>query len=125
AAPLLPPRAGTYAGDVQLRGMTYMAVLRSPHAHAHSRRIEPARARQQPGVLAVLTGHEVAHQCQRPFPLAGVRDGMHTKSRWPMATAVAKYAGEPVAVVVASSRERAQDPLAVIQVEYETLPAGM
>ena len=78
--PRLLTGAGTYTGDVQLRGMTYMAVLRSPHAHAHIRRIEPARARQQPGVLAVLTGHEVAHQCQRPFPLAGVRDGMHTKS---------------------------------------------
>src|SRR2546430_8113991 len=95
--PRLLTGAGTYPGAVQLRGMTYMAVLRSPHAHAHIRRIEPARARQQPGVLAVLTGPEVAHQCQRPPPLAGVRDGMHTKSRWPMATAVAKYAGEPVA----------------------------
>ena len=123
--PRLLTGAGTYTGDVQLRGMTYMAVLRSPHAHAHIRRIEPARARQQPGVLAVLTGHEVAHQCQRPFPLAGVRDGMHTKSRWPLATAVAKYAGEPVAVVVATSRERAQDALDLIEVEYETLPAVM
>jgi CO/xanthine dehydrogenase Mo-binding subunit len=56
--PRLLTGAGTYTGDVQLRGMTYMAVLRSPHAHAHIRRIEPARARQQPGVLAVLTGHE-------------------------------------------------------------------
>src|SRR5215831_14470958 len=110
--------AGKYTGDVQLSGMTYMAVLRSPHAHAHIRRIETARARQQSGVLAVLTGHEVAHQCQRPFRLAGVRDGMHTKSRWPMATTVAKYAGEPVAAVVATSRECAQDTLALIEVAY-------
>src|SRR6266705_1726770 len=119
--PRLITGAGKYTGDVQLRGMTYMAVLRSPHAHAHIRRIHPARARLLPGVLAVLTGHEVAHQCQRPFPLAGVREGMHTKSRWPLATAVAKYAGEPVAVVVASSRGLAQDALAMIEVEYETL----
>src|SRR2546429_9382068 len=89
--------AGKYTGDVQLRGMTYMAVLRSPHAHAHLRRIEAARARQQPGVLAVLTGHEGAHPCQRPVRLAGVRDGMHTKSPWALATAVAEYAGEPAA----------------------------
>ena len=40
--PRLLTGAGTYTGDVQLRGMTYMAVLRSPHAHAHIRRIEPA-----------------------------------------------------------------------------------
>ena len=121
--PRLLTGAGQYTGDVQLRGMTYMAVLRSPHAHAHLRRIDAARARQQPGVLAVLTGHEVAQQCQRPFPLAGVREGMHTKSRWPLAMAVAKYAGEPVAAVVATSRERAQDTLAMIEVEYEALPA--
>ena len=97
--PRLITGEGKYTGDVQLRGMTYMAVLRSPHAHAHIRRIDAARARQQPGVLAVLTGHEVEQHCQRQFRLAGVREGMHTKSRWPMATAVAKYAGEPVAAV--------------------------
>src|SRR5262249_40353368 len=84
-APRLLTSAGQYTGDVPLRGMTYMAVLRSPHAHAHIHRIDATRARHQPGVLAVLTGHEVAHQCQRPFPLAGVRDGVHPKSRWPLA----------------------------------------
>jgi carbon-monoxide dehydrogenase large subunit len=123
--PRLITGEGKYTGDVQLRGMTYMAVLRSPHAHARLRRIDAAGARQQPGVLAVLTGPEVEDHCQRQFRLAGVRDGMHTKSRWPLATAVATYAGEPVAAVVATSRERAQDALAMIEVEYETLPAVM
>ena len=118
-----PHRRREYTGDVQLRGMTYMAVLRSPHAHAPIRRIDAASARQQPGVLAVLTGQEVDQQCQRQFPLAGVREGMNTKSSWPMATAVAKYAGEPVAVVVATSSGRAQDALAMIEVAYEPLPA--
>src|SRR5262249_56310599 len=121
--PRLLTGAGHYTGDVQLSGMTYMAVLRSPHAHAHIRRIDAARARQQPGVLAVLTGHEVEQHCQRQFRLAGVREGMHTKSRWPMATAVAKYAGEPVAAVVATSSGRAQDALDMIDVEYASLPA--
>src|SRR5262249_34324536 len=121
--PRLITGAGKYTGDVQLRGMTYMAVLRSPHAHAHIRRIDAARALQQPGVLAVRTGHEIAQQCQRQSRLAGVREGMHTKSRWPMATTVAKYGGEPVAVVVATSSVRTQDALAMIEVEYESLPA--
>jgi aerobic carbon-monoxide dehydrogenase large subunit len=123
--PRLITGAGKYTGDVQLRGMTYMAVLRSPHAHAHIHRIEAARALQQPGVLAVLTGQEVEQHCQMQFRLAGVREGMHTKSRWPMATAVAKYTGEPVAAVVATSSGLAQDALAMIDVEYETLPAVM
>ena len=120
--PRLITGAGKYTGDVQLRGMTYMAMLRSPHAHAHIRRIDAARALQQPGVLAVLTGPEVAHQCRRQFRLAGVREGMHTKSRWPMATEVAKYAGEPVAAVVATSRERAQDALAHLGVTHVDIP---
>src|SRR5215470_10008593 len=123
--PRLITGEGKYTGDVQLSGMTYMAVLRSPYAHAHIRRIDTARALQQPGVLTVLTGHEVAQHCQRQFRLAGVREGMNTKSRWPMATEVAKYAGEPVAAVVATSRERAQDALTLIEVEYESLPAVM
>src|SRR5215510_6046363 len=123
--PRLLTGAGQYTGDVQLRGMTYMAVLRSPHAHAYLRRIDTARARLLPGVLAVLTGPEVVQQCQSLFRLAGVREGRHTKSRWPMATAVAKYAGEPVAAVVATSRGLAQDALDMIDVEYETLPAVM
>jgi carbon-monoxide dehydrogenase large subunit len=123
--PRLITGEGKYTGDVQLSGMTYMAVLRSPHAHAHIRRIETARARRQPGVLMVLTGQEVEPHCQMQFRLAGVREGMNTKSRWPMATAVAKYAGEPVAVVLATSHGRAQDALERIEVDYESLPAVM
>ena len=123
--PRLITGEGKYTGDVQLSGMTYMAVLRSPHAHAHIRRIDAARALQQPGVLAVLTGPEVEQHCQMQFRLAGVREGMHTKSRWPMATEVAKYAGEPVAAVLAASSDHAQDALAMIDVEYESLPAVM
>src|SRR5262249_60907303 len=91
-APRLITGEGKYTGDVQLSGMTYMAVLRSPHAHAHIRRIETARARQQSGVLAVLTGQEGEQQCQGPFRLAGVREGMTHKSRWPMAAGVSKEA---------------------------------
>src|SRR2546427_11262603 len=81
--PRLITGAGKYTGDVQLRGMTYMAVLRSPHAHAHLRRIDAARARQQPGVLAVLTGHEVAHPGQRPFRLPGGRGRVPAHSARP------------------------------------------
>jgi carbon-monoxide dehydrogenase large subunit len=123
--PRLITGEGKYTSDVQLSGMTYMAVLRSPHAHAHIRRIDAARALQQPGVLAVLTGQEVEQHCQMQFRLAGVREGMNTKSRWPMATEVAKYAGEPVAAVLATSSGRAQDALEMIDVDYESLPAVM
>ena len=123
--PRLITGEGNYTGDVQLSGMTYMAVLRSPHAHARIRRIDTAGALQQPGVLTVLTGQEVEQHCQMQFRLTGVQEGMNTKSRWPMATEIAKYAGEPVAAVLATSRGRTQDALEMIEVDYESRPAVM
>ncbi len=117
---------GRYAGDVQPRDMAVMAALRSPYAHARIRGIETGAARDLPGVVAVVTGAEFNSWCQAQLPVAGVRDYMKVKSRWPMAADVAKYEGEPVAVVVAAGDGAAyiaQDALELIEVEYEPLPA--
>ena len=51
---------GRFLGDLRLPGMAYAAILRSPHAHARIVSINPDRARAAPGVLAVVTGDEVA-----------------------------------------------------------------
>jgi carbon-monoxide dehydrogenase large subunit len=60
---------GTYVDDVQLPGMTYMAVLRSPHAHARIRGVDTAAARALPGVVYVITADEVVAN-MRPIPEA-------------------------------------------------------
>ncbi len=114
---------GTYTGDVVLPGMTYMAVLRSPHAHARIRGIDASKALGHPEVLAVLTGQEVREHCQRQFLLYAVTERVRTRSRWPMAIEVAKYVGEPVAAVLASSSSGARDALDMMEVDYEPLPA--
>ncbi|MFS8571388.1 MAG: xanthine dehydrogenase family protein molybdopterin-binding subunit, partial [Thermaerobacter sp.] len=57
---------GTYVDDIRLPGTVEMAVLRSPHAHAWIRRIDPGPALALPGVLAVFTGSDVA-AATRPF----------------------------------------------------------
>ncbi len=114
---------GRYAGDVQPRDATAMAVLRSPHAHARIKGIDADAARSLPGVLAVITGTEFNALCHAELPLAGVREHMKAKSRWPMASDTAKYEGEPVAVVVASDAYVARDALELIEVDYEPLPA--
>jgi len=113
---------GKFTADVELRGMAHMAVLRSPHAHARILQIDAAEALRLPGVLAVLTGTEARERCRSQFPLAGVKEGMRTTSRWPMAVDVARYVGEPVAVVVATSAEAARDALEQIHVDYQPLP---
>lgn len=112
---------GKFTGDVQLKGMVHMSVLRSPHAHARILRIDTTLALQHPQVLAVLTGTEMAQLCQTEFPLAGVKEGMKAKGRWPMATDTVRYVGEPVAAVAATNIESALDALELIEIEYQTL----
>src|SRR5437879_11439917 len=66
--PRLVSGTSTYVDDVVLPGMLYMAVTRSMHAHARIKRVDTSRAQKLPGVVAVVTGEEVAH-CG-PIPCA-------------------------------------------------------
>ena len=65
--PSLITGEGKYTDDVQLRGMTYMALLRSPHAAARVRRIDVSRVLEHPDVLAVMTG-QVVSSARAHFP---------------------------------------------------------
>ena len=113
---------GVYTGDVDLRRMVYMAVLRSPYPHARILNIDASQALADPRVLGVITGEEVRDRCKAQFPLNRVSEGTKVKRSWPMAVGAAKYEGEPVAAVVADSSSAARDALDLIQVEYEPLP---
>ena len=116
---------GRYTGDIQPRDAAVLAVLRSPHAHARIRGIEADAARNLPGVLTVVTGAEFNATCAAQLPVAGVRDHMKVVSRWAMAGDVARYEGEPVAVVVATDAYIARDALELVAVDYEPLPAAV
>ena len=119
--PRLVTGQGKYTDDVDLRGMLYMAVLRSPHAHARILRLDAAGARAHSDVRAVLTGDEVRQRCG-PLPVVFTRSGIKTTTRWPIVTDIVRYVGEPVAAVVAASRAAARDAADLIEVEYERLP---
>jgi 2-furoyl-CoA dehydrogenase large subunit len=102
----------------------HAAVLRSPLAHARVVRIDPAPALELPGVVGVLTGADVVAM-SRPFP-AGIDSPV---AYYAAAHEIVRYAGEPVAVVVARDRYLAEDALELIEVEYEPVdpvldPAG-
>jgi CO/xanthine dehydrogenase Mo-binding subunit len=113
---LLAGRA-TYTDDVQLPGMLHAAVLRSPHAHARIVRIDASRARALPGVYAVITSDEVKEHLN-PVPAFCAEPVVE----YPLAVDKVRYAGEAVAAVAAVDRYRAEDALALIEVEYEPLP---
>jgi 2-furoyl-CoA dehydrogenase large subunit len=109
--------AGRFLDDLDpVANAGHAAVLRSQLAHARITRLDASAALEHPGVLGVLTGAEVA-ELSRPFP-AGVDSPIAYRAA---AHDVARYAGEPVAVVVARDRYVAEDALELIEVDYEPL----
>lgn len=113
---------GLYVDDVRLVNMAYMAVLRSPHAHANVRRIDTAAAKAAPGVLAVLTGADLRDRVGA-IPVAAVLPDMKNPPHSVLAVSKVCFVGEPVAAVVAEGRYAARDAASLIEVEYEPLPA--
>jgi carbon-monoxide dehydrogenase large subunit len=122
--PRLITGEGKFTDDVQLPGMTYMSVLRSPHASARILNIDTSRAEQHPRVLAVMTGEECRLLCQAPLPVAAPFPNMKYVDRYPLATDRVVFVGEVVAAVVATDRNTARDAVELIDVQYEaTSPA--
>lgn len=112
---------GRFFDDLQsAMGCLHAAILRSPHAHADIARIDAETARAAPGVRAVVTGEDYA-QIADPL-LVGVKLPIQC---WPIAVDRVRYAGEPVAVVLAEDRYLAEDALDLIEVDYEMRPPVM
>jgi carbon-monoxide dehydrogenase large subunit len=114
---------GRYVDDVVLPRMLHAVFVRSPHAHARIARCEVAPARAAPGVAAVLTGADVAALCR---PYRGILQhykGMKTGAIVPLALERVRCVGEPVVAIAAADRAAAEDAAALVEVEYEPLPA--
>ncbi len=105
----------TYVSDVKLIGMAYAKVLRSPFAHARIVSIDTSRAEARPGVYCVLTGNNLTGL--NPYYGHAVKD--HPL----LAIEKVRYAGEPVAAVVAVDERTAFEALEFIDVKYEELKA--
>ena len=121
--------AGRYTDDIQRPNQTYLHIVRSPHAHARIRAIRAESARAAPGVLAVLTGADLAAEKIGNLPTGWL---IHSKDGSPMvepphpALAVEKvrHVGDQVAVVVAETRDQAREAAALLEIDYEELPAA-
>jgi carbon-monoxide dehydrogenase large subunit len=120
---LLVAGKGQYTGDVSLPGMGFMAVLRSPFAHARIVNIDAAAARQLPGVRLVVTGKDILeHTAPIPFTSDPRASGGNGADIYCLAIDRVRHVGEPVAAVVADDRYIAAEALDLIQVEYDELP---
>ncbi len=114
---------GQYVTDVVLPRMVHVAFVRSPHAHARIKNIDTAAAKQAPGVVAVVTGAELAKIIT---PWVGVLThlkGIKSAPQHAIAPERASWQGEAVCAVVARSRAEAEDAGALIEVDYDVLAA--
>ncbi|MGH7047575.1 MAG: xanthine dehydrogenase family protein molybdopterin-binding subunit, partial [Stellaceae bacterium] len=119
---------GRYVADIDLVRQTHAAFVFSLHAHAQIRSIDKTRAKQLPGVVAVLTGTDWAADglgTLDPEVMAedmGGPKGFRTK-RPPLAQGRVRYVGERIAVVIAATEAQARDGAELVMVDYDVLPA--
>jgi carbon-monoxide dehydrogenase large subunit len=115
---------GHYVADVELPRLLHVAFIRSVHAHARLLRIDTTAAAATPGVVAVVTGHDPAispHAIRARSSLPGYVETAQPVLAWPKA----RYCGEAIAAVVATDRYVAEDAAALVEVDYEPLPAAV
>src|SRR5437763_13289850 len=112
---------GQYVSDVTLPRMAHVAFVRSPHAHARIKQIDAAAANRAPGVVAIVTGAELAKVCT---PWVGVLThlkGIKSAPQFPLAIERACWQGEAVCAVAATSRALAEDAAELININYQEL----
>jgi aerobic carbon-monoxide dehydrogenase large subunit len=116
--------SGRYVDDIKLPGMLHAAFVRSPMAHARILSVDAAEARALPGVVAVLTGADLAAlTVDAPDPLLALfSPGGPTPEFTLLATDKVRLVGDPVAVVIAESRYLAEDGCELVEVDYDELP---
>lgn len=114
---------GTYVSDMSLPRMAHVAYLRSPHAHAKIISINTEAARALPGVIAVVTGAELAKVITPWVGVLSHLKGLKSAPQHAMAVDRVCWVGEAVVAVVAKSRAEAEDAAEKIDIRYEPLPA--
>jgi len=119
---------GRFTDDIVLPGQTWGVFVRSPYAHAAIRSIDASQALAAPGVLAVLTGDDVAAD-----GLGGIPCGWQIKNKDgsvmvepphpALALGKARHAGDPVVLVIAETKAQARDAAQLVEIDYDPLPA--
>jgi carbon-monoxide dehydrogenase large subunit len=119
--PRLIQGLGHYVDDFKFDGMLHMAFSRSIYAHARIKSVDVTAAKRMPGVMAVVTGAELKGKLGLVPCAAGI-EGLKVPDHPCLAMDEVRYAGEPVAAVIAADRYQARDAVEKIQIDYEPLP---
>jgi carbon-monoxide dehydrogenase large subunit len=119
---------GTYTDDINRPGQLHVYILRSPHAHAEIGGLDVTKAKQAAGVVAIFTGADLAADNVGGLPCGWLiknKDGspMVEPPHPVLAQGRVRHVGDPVAVVIAESRNQAKDAAELISVNYKELPA--
>jgi carbon-monoxide dehydrogenase large subunit len=124
-APLLRGQ-GRFIDDIVVPGVLHAGFVRSPHAHAAIRDISKTAALALPGVHAVLTLDDLAAVMAKRRMMRHSNSGTPLDRMWSFALADGEvsYVGETVAIVVADDRYIAEDAAALVEVDYDELPAA-
>ena len=114
---------GAYVDDLMLPRLAHVVFYRSPHAHANIKRLEFSAALKLPGVIGIFSGKDVSQYCTPWVGVLAHLKGIKSPPQHAVAIDRACWQGEAVAAVVAETRARAEDALALIEVDWEELPA--
>jgi carbon-monoxide dehydrogenase large subunit len=122
--PRLITGRATYTDDMNLPGMLYAAIVRSPEAHARITSIDTQEALEHPGVAAVFTGEDL-DGVEAPIPMVWAPPGVEVKvpEHWPLAKGKVGYVGQAVAVVLGADKYGVIDAAEKVIVDYDPLPA--
>jgi carbon-monoxide dehydrogenase large subunit len=116
--------AGRYVDNLSVPGMVWMALVRSPYAHARVTRVDLSAARKAEGVVAAFSGADLRDDWKAGLPCAWpVTEDTKIPDHFPLTVDKARYQGDAVAVVIAESRALARDAAELVEVDYEELPA--
>ena len=114
---------GRYVANLKLPGMVFVAIKRSPYAHAKITKIDAGEALKMEGVIAVYSGQDLVDSGVGSLPCGFNPPDIKTAPHMPLAADKVRHVGDGVAAVVAESPYIASDALDLIHVEYEPLPA--
>ena len=116
---------GTFTDDINRPRQAYGHFVRSPHAHAKITGIDTAAALASPGVIAVLTGDDLAADGLGGIPcgFSPTPGPMNEPPRPPLSHGAVRFVGEALAIVIAESRGQARDAAEKLAVDYKVLPA--
>lgn len=122
---------GCYTDDIDLRSMVHGYVLRSPHAHARLLKINTTPASAHPGVVCILTAENYRNDGYQaiPYGLSEPRNSQGVAAflppRLPLADKKVRFVGDPIAFIVADTRDNAKTAAELVEIEYEPLQAAV